>query len=278
MSLTIASVRPGASVQGLGRYGLAALGVAPGGAADRRALRLANRLVGNPQDAMAVEVTLGGLGLIANERTVVAVTGAPAPLGIEGRPAPFATPLTLDNGDHLTVGDPSAGVYSYVAVRGGIAPATRFETAALTPGTLLRPAGMPTTMAAPADVAAAASPATEVTLRVVAGPRGDWFGSDALATLCSAAWSVDSASNRVGVRLNGPSLARQAGDELLSEGTVRGSVQVPPDGQPVILFADHPVTGGYPVVAVVIDDDVDDLAQIRPGGTVRFVTRPAPWR
>jgi allophanate hydrolase subunit 2 len=116
-----------------------------------------------------------------------------------------------------------------------------------------------------------------VVLRAVLGPRHDWLTAAAQRALCSTAWEVTSDSNRVGIRLHGPRLARSRDDELPSEGVVRGAVQVPPSGQPTLFLADHPVTGGYPVAAVVVDADVDLAAQVRPGQNVRLRSVPAPY-
>jgi allophanate hydrolase subunit 2 len=112
-------------------------------------------------------------------------------------------------------------------------------------------------------------------LRVVPGPRTDWFTPAAMKVLGTSPYEVTAASDRVGVRLAGPALERARVEELPSEGVVDGAVQVPPDGQPVVFLADHPVTGGYPVIAVVHPDDLPAVAQARPGQHVRFAVQPA---
>jgi allophanate hydrolase subunit 2 len=135
--------------------------------------------------------------------------------------------------------------------------------------------------AADVDVAATqAPPVTDVSLRVVLGPRDDWFTPAAVETLTSQPWEVTADSDRVGVRLAGASLARSekgVGQELPSEPVVRGAVQVPPSGRPLVFLADHPTTGGYPVIAVVVGDGTDVLAQLRPGERVRFRRIPRGW-
>ncbi len=121
------------------------------------------------------------------------------------------------------------------------------------------------------DVAPAPMPTNgDVTLRVVLGPRDDWFTPDSVRALLGTAWTVDPRSNRVGLRLTGPALRQQRQRELPSEGTVAGSLQVPHNGQPVLFLADHPVTGGYPVMAVVLTADLPLAAQARPGQRIRF--------
>jgi biotin-dependent carboxylase-like uncharacterized protein len=272
---------PLATVQDLGRPGHAAWGVPRSGAADRRSLRLANRLVGNPEDAAGVEVTFGGARLRALADLVVAVTGASTPVTIGGEPAERNAPLVLRSGVELALAPPAGGVRTYLAVRGGlvVAPVLGSRStdllaglgpAPLAPGDRLT-VGKATGPVPEVAVAPVADPpAHEVTLALRLGPRDDWFRPSARRALLSAAWRVTSDSNRVGVRLDGPRLERAVDDELPTEGLGLGALQVPPSGRPAIMLADHPVTGGYPVVAVLLDDAVDRAAQLRPGQTVRF--------
>lgn len=289
MSLVV--VTPGAQslLQDLGRPGYGELGVGEGGAADRASARRANRLVGNPEGAVVVESLLGGLHVIAETDTVVAVTGAPAEVTVAGRPAPLDEAVTVPAGSAVQVGRPVAGLRTYLAVAGGIE----------TPLVLGSGAASPAAGTGPAPLAAgdrlAVGPATgeaahgqvgglrgswgrERPVRVVMGPRDDWFTPAARSTFTRTTWTATSDLDRVGVRLEGPALERARDGELLSEGTVRGAVQVPPNGQPVVFLADYPTTGGYPVIAVVLDEDVDIMAQLRPGDRVRFtaVTPPFP--
>ncbi|WP_436735710.1 biotin-dependent carboxyltransferase family protein [Streptomyces sp. BBFR102] len=276
-ALEILAPGPLATVQDLGRPGLAAMGVGASGAADRSALRLANRLVGNPEGAAAVEATLGGLAVRALRPLTVAVTGAPAPLSTG---APHAV-IQLAAGERLELGTPPAGLRSYLAVRGGITVPevlgsrsrdvlAALGPAPLTPGDVL-PAG-PAPAAFPSvDLAPVRTPfGGEPELRVALGPRDDWFTAEAVRRLLSGPWTVGAASDRVGMRLEGPALERAVGGELPSEGMVPGALQVPPGGRPVLFLADHPVTGGYPVIAVVLRADLDLAAQTRPGQGLRF--------
>lgn len=282
---------PQSLVQDLGRPGLLDLGVSASGALDRGAARRANRLVGNPRGAAVVESLLGGLRVRAVTDLVVAVTGATGPLtrvgaaqrgGVE-REAPFR----LAPGDELELGSPVRGARSYLAVRGGIeVPAvlgsrstdllSGLGPAPLTAGQALEVGRAPGESVADGPEVPAASDPGPVTVDLVPGPRADWFTADALATLCGQAWSVLDDSNRVGLRLAGTPLQRATSAELPSEGVVAGSVQVPASGLPVVLLADHPVSGGYPVVAVVADAHLDRLAQLRPGDEVRFRAVPPP--
>jgi biotin-dependent carboxylase-like uncharacterized protein len=285
---TLEVVAPGplATVQDLGRPGLAMWGVTASGAADRRALRLGNRLVGNPEGSAALEVTFGGARLRPDADALLALTGAPCPAAIDGSPVGHNAVLTLRGGQELRLGAPRSGLRTYVAVRGGLdVPAVLGSRATdvlaglgppvVKAGDRLpvgRPAGEPPGV----DVAPVPDPpAGEVRLRVRLGPRDDWFAQAAADALVTAAWTVSQQSNRVGLRLEGTPLERAVSGELPSEGMVRGSLQVPPSGLPTLLLADHPITGGYPVIAVVLDADVDGVGQVRPGQQLRFVATAA---
>ena len=281
-ALEVLAPGPLSTVQDLGRPGWAALGVGRSGAADRGSLRLANRLVGNPEDAAAVEVTFGGLAVRASADLVVAVTGAPAPLRVSGRPRATHAAVLLAAGQEAVLEAPPVGLRSYLAVRGGVAvePVLGSRStdvlAGLGPPPLRAgdrlPVGPPPAAPVPVvDVAAVATPGgDDVVLRAVPGPRADWFTGAALDVLGATRWVASADSDRVGVRLDGGRLERSRTGELPSEGMVAGALQVPPSGQPVLLLADAPTTGGYPVVAVVVAADVDRAAQLRPGQGVRI--------
>ena len=295
---TLEIVHPGplAILQDLGRPGLAHLGVTPSGAADRRAHLLANRLLANREDCATVEVTLGGLRLrVLGGDVVLAVTGADAEPVLDGIRFGLNSVQHVRAGQVVSLGLPGRGLRSYMAVRGGIAAepvlgSRSFDTMStlgpppLRSGDLL-PVGRPDgDFPALEQAPVAAVPGGPVELRVIAGPRADWFGDpDALVR---QPWAVSEQSDRVGVRLRGvPLVGRWPDRQLPSEGATRGAVQVPPNGQPVILGPDHPVTGGYPVIGVVADTDTDKLAQLRPGQGVRLrwdrrgyaAPRPSAW-
>jgi biotin-dependent carboxylase-like uncharacterized protein len=268
------------TVQDRGRPGLAEIGVPPSGAADQRAFELGNRLVGNDPNAAALEATLVGPTLRFEDPALVAVTGAEAGATLAGRPLEPGLAAEVPAGGVLELDRCRDGARAYIAVRGGLAvPATLgsrshdqltgLGPAPLRDGDALPvgpdPAGRP-------DPAARAAPAFggEPTLAVLPGPRDDWFAPGALELLTSTAWRVAPASNRVGIRLDGPPLERLDRGELLSEGVVTGAIQVPPGGQPILLGPDHPTTGGYPVLAVVAAADLPLAGQLAPGATVRF--------
>ncbi|SDG33010.1 biotin-dependent carboxylase uncharacterized domain-containing protein [Sinosporangium album] len=266
-----------ATVQDAGRPGYAHLGVPRSGAADERSLALANRLVGNPEGFAGIELTLGGARLRFRGGAWVAVTGAPC----EVAGGEMYAPAWVPPGGEVTVGMPAAGLRTYVAVRGGVAvepvlgsrshdTLSGLGPAPLKPGDLL-PVGPALGLALPAaDYAPPPSFPSAPVLRMLPGPRDDWFAEGAVEAMCAVPYAVSSDSNRVGVRLRGPAPRRTRRGELPSEGMVRGAVQVPPDGQPIVFLADHPPTGGYPVIGVVVEADIGTAAQLRPGDTVRF--------
>jgi KipI family sensor histidine kinase inhibitor len=281
-----------------GRHGQAKQGVSASGAMDRRSLQAANRLVGNTSDTACLEIAYGGFQLACRGDAVVAVTGADGPVTLtraDGAswPLPRWQPVALADGDVLALGEPRAGIRSYLAVRGGfdVAPVL----GSLSTDTLARigPPAVATgdvlplrSVAAGALVGTPETPPAdlptlqeEVVLDIVLGPRTDWFTPDAIALLCSQSWAVTPQSNRVGIRLAGDvPLARAIHAELPSEGTAFGALQVPPSGQPVLFLADHPLTGGYPVIASVATYHLDRAGQIPVNARVRFnpIAVPGP--
>ncbi|MFI1420750.1 biotin-dependent carboxyltransferase family protein [Streptomyces sp. NPDC020731] len=279
----LAVVRAGAltTVQDRGRPGHAHLGVPRSGALDGPAAALANRLTGNRPDAAVLETTLNGCSLRPRSTATVAVTGAPCPVTVDGRPVAWGAPVRVRAGSVLDVGAAVSGVRAYVAVSGGIAVEpvlgsrstdllSGLGPAPLTDGAVL-PLGTPREGHARVDVAPQPAPPDELVLRVTPGPRDDWFTPAAVRLFTSRTYHVSPASNRIGLRTTGPALERARRDELPSEGMVLGAVQVPPDGTPVVFLADHPTTGGYPVIAVVHPADLPAAAQTPPGTPVRFV-------
>lgn len=280
MSLEVLRTGPLATVQDLGRFGHAGIGVGVSGAADRGSLRLANRLLGNPAGAAAVECTFGGLEVRAQRDLTVAVTGAPCPVAVDGRGGAPNAVLRLPAGSVLRLGTPPRGLRSYLAVRGGVDvdPVLGSRSTdvlsglgpdVLAPGSVLPVGPAPAEFPA-VDAAPVAALPDELVLAATPGPRDDWFADDALETLFSGSYEVTAKSDRVGMRLDGPPLRRSCGGELPSEGMVAGALQVPPTSTPTLFLADHPVTGGYPVIAVLPASEVDRAAQARPGQRLRF--------
>ena len=245
------------SVQDAGVLGRAWLGAGRGGAVDLASLALANRLLGNAEGLAAFE-TSGGLELQVVSPVMVVLTGAVAVVEIDGGPPlGWGNPVVLPAGATLRVVRLLEGARSYVGVRGGL---HLDADGRITVGPdSARPAG---------EHAAPRHP-VRTELRVWPGPRLDWFRADAWQQLCSAGFEV-TATSRVGTRLHGPRLVRARNGELPSEGMVEGAIQVPPDGDPIVFLADHPTTGGYPVIAVVDPADLPHLAQAGPGARLTF--------
>lgn len=230
-----------------GRVGQMWLGKSRGGAVDLASLMLANRLVGNSPTAAAYESS-GGLTLQFDETATVAIAGAVADVAVtDGPPVGWGSVAAMPAGSTLRVGRLLDGARVYVAIRS--ADAT----------------GQPVAEAVPRAAAV-------TTVSLWEGPRRDWFDEQAWSTLCSSAFVV-SATSRIGARLAGPGLARLRHGELPSEGLVEGAVQVPPDGQPIVMLADHPTTGGYPVIGVVDPADLHHIAQAAVGSELRFAAR-----
>jgi biotin-dependent carboxylase-like uncharacterized protein len=260
---------PLTTVQDRGRPGLAHLGVPPSGAADPRAYELGNRLVGNRPGAASLESTLAGPRLRFLAPALVALTGA------EQRAA-----FAVAAGEVLEVGAYSGGARAYVSVRGGIdvEPVLGSRSTDLLSGLgppILRAGDVlrigEEVASAPPGEQPLEPAAGESVLRLLPGPRADWFAAGATAALTSRRWRTSAASNRVGIRLEGEPLQWAREEELRSEGLVQGALQVPPNGLPIMLGPDHPTTGGYPVLAVVHSSDLWRTGQLRPGDEIRFV-------
>jgi biotin-dependent carboxylase-like uncharacterized protein len=280
--VTVLDTGPQALVQDLGRPGNGHLGVPPSGALDMPALRLANRLVGNPESAAGLEVLFGGLRLRADCSCTVAVTGPATPVTVNDRARDSHAPVHLAAGDVLALGTPATGLRVYLGFAGGVAVLVELGSrstdvlsgigpAPLRAGDEL-PLGDVVGVPVGADELGPWPSPDEIRVPVLLGPRDDWFDG-ASAQLAGGRWRVSPDSNRIGLRLDGPSVRRSAamdGAELPSEPVVTGAVQVPADGRPLVFLADHPTTGGYPVIAVVPASALPALAQARPGTTVLF--------
>lgn len=277
--------------QDLGRFGQAGQGVSASGALDQAALKTANRIVGNPPGLPCLEITLGGFSFEATSRATIALAGAPCPITVRdafGRILDMASyrPLALEPGDVVTLGNPAKGMRSYLAVRGGFdvkpvlgsastdmlavvgpAPITAGTTLAIDEGAT----GLASVALTESPVFALPAADDVVTLDVVLGPRTDWFTEKGLETLTGQLWQVTPQSSRVGIRLAGDQpIERIDSIELPSEGTATGAIQVPHSGQPVLFLADHPLTGGYPVIGAVAEYHLDLAGQIPIGAKIRF--------
>lgn len=287
--LTVQRADRPALLQDAGRTGHAALGVSRSGALDLASFHAANDMLGNARNAPALEIMFGGITLTCVEPVTLALTGAPCSMlltsgdGPEIRFQPSAS-FALDAGDTLAIGAPAQGMVSYLGIRGGflaepvMGSASRDSLAGIGPepvvtGSRLSVGQQARRAVDPLPLPAPQLPASGdiVDIDVIIGPRDDWFTETGLRTLTSQDWRVTPEVSRVGKRLAGPlPLERHDATELPSEPTVPGAIQVPHSGQPVVFLADHPVTGGYPVIAVVARHHLDLMAQVPPGALIRF--------
>ncbi len=283
--LEVVETGPFTTVQDLGRHGHARLGVGTSGAVDRVSHDRANRLVGNRRSAATLEVTFGGLVLRALTPTWVAATGAPCVVSVDEVPQGFNSRVLLRPGQVLRLGVPTSGLRTYLAVRGGVGVPEVLGSRATDTLAGLGPDPLVAGQLLPVGVEAGTFPSTDhvpvglpvdgpVRVDIVLGPRDDWFTREAVQILRTGPWRVSAATNRIGVRLDGPLLQRAVERELPSEGVPVGAVQVPPSG-PIVFLDDHPVTGGYPVIGVVSRPGVDRIAQARPGQPIVFDVVPA---
>lgn len=281
MSLIVETCATLALIQDRGRYGHSHLGVGPSGHVDSQAAADARRLLDLADDAALIE-TLGDLNLRATRAVTMAVTGAPAPIEIDGVPVAHGRILRVAAGSCVHVGRPIVGLWVVVAVAGGLHARPVLGSRSTDTLAGLGPAPLAAGQSVPVGPAPVPKPRADVPshvtggdvrIRIVPGPRDDRWPRG-VTDLLAATWRVDPRSDRVGTRLDGPTLPPPtplpSGTEPASEPVVRGSIQITTAGLPVVLGPDHPVTGGYPVIAVVITDDLPLLAQARPGTVVRF--------
>lgn len=276
-------------IQDEGRLNQTNIGVGVAGAMDLSAMHSANRIVGNPTDTPVIEVLNGGLKAKMQHAGVIAVAGAISNIRVkfaDGQTADFASyqPIDLDEGDEFQIQPPTAGLRNYLAVRGGIDVEPVLNSASFDSLAVLGPeplklgdsiyqgqvkaANISVNEVGKTDLPQAGE---VVELDIVMGPRTDWFEQDSIELLCQQEWLVTNESNRVGLRLSGAEpLTRKITHELESEGTCIGALQIPPSGQPVLFMNDHPLTGGYPVIASVAKHHWDLVAQIPAGCCIKF--------
>jgi len=279
--LAISAIGPASSVQDGGRYGAQRYGLTPSGAMDRLALATANCLLGNELFVAAVEIGPFGAAFTAREGAVrVALAGASRNADISGRAVALDTSMTLADGETLTLGFARGGAFSYLAIEGGIAGEPMFDSLAVNARAGLgspypRPlqAGDELQTAAPSGPAERRidlPPLVEGPIRVVMGPQDDEFGEDAINLFLDSEWKISATSDRMGYRLEGPVIKHLHGHNIVSDGTVDGSIQVPGNGAPIVLMPDRGTSGGYPKIATVITADFGRFAQIPAGRGFRF--------
>lgn len=284
MGRCIEIVQPGllTTVQDAGRSGFEAVGVPPGGAMDLHSYYLANLLVGNSPEQAALEFTLTGPTVFFPEGGLIAITGAPFECQMDGEPLPLWTALSVPPGRVINIGSAASGLRGYLAVSGGF----DLRPVMASRSTLLRAGlgGLEGRAVRAGDILLLGDTGTGVVgetvpnelrlrigepLRVVLGPQDDYFDPDSIEALLSSSYLVRPESDRMGIRLAGRPLT-VIGPSLISDGTVPGAIQVPADGQPIILGADGQTTGGYPKIATVISADLPLVGQLRPGDQLAF--------
>ena len=278
------------TVQDLGRYGSQQFGVPVAGAMDSFSTIVANRLVGNSDHAALLELMLKGPDLQFEQDAIIAVTGADLSPTINGNSVPLWESIAIQRGSRLSFGKPRSGTRAYLAIAGGIdvplvLGSRATHCASETGGFNGRPLKQ-------GDVLWGGKPGTfvdrlmgkrllkqlapcyerSVCLRIIPGPQQDLFSTRSFSALTAATYAVSPQSDRMGYRLTGPKIVRKGSARFISDGTAMGALQVPPDGQPILLMADRQTTGGYPKIAVVISADLPLAAQLAPGDTVTFAT------
>jgi biotin-dependent carboxylase-like uncharacterized protein len=279
--LIISAIGAVSSVQDGGRHGAQRYGLTPSGAMDRLALAVANCLVGNAPFSAAIEIGPFGAAFIAREGAVrLALSGASRSADISGRAMAFDTSMTLADGETLTLGFARGGSFSYLAIEGGIAGEPMFGSLAVNAR-----AGLGSPYPRPLQAgdelpAATASDATERRIdlpapvdgpiRVIMGPQDDEFDDATRKLFLESEWKISATSDRMGYRLEGPAIRHLHGHNIVSDGTVNGSIQVPGNGQPIVLMPDRGTTGGYPKIATVISADFGRFAQTQAGRGARF--------
>jgi biotin-dependent carboxylase-like uncharacterized protein len=285
----IAVVKPGllTTVQDEGRPGYRAFGMPLAGAIDRRALATANLLAGNEPGAAALELTFLGGQFRFDRGALAALAGADMGAALDGEPVAPWSSFRVGAGSTLALGQATAGVRCYLAVRGGIevplvlgsrstyarARVGGHQGRALVAGDALAVGKARGPEPAPRVLGPGEAPATggEARLRVLPGPQQDRFSPEAIEAFHATAWRVTPENDRMGYRLEGPPLRHLAGADILTDPLVPGAVQVPGSGQPIVLMADCQTSGGYAKIAAVIGPDLRRLAQARAGDAVRFV-------
>jgi 5-oxoprolinase (ATP-hydrolysing) subunit C len=278
--LVVSAIGPASSVQDRGRYGAQRYGLVPSGAMDQLALAAANTLLGNDPFAASVEIGPLTASFTARDGAVrIALAGAERSADIAGRAVAMNSSMTMAEGETLTLGFAKGGAFSYLAIEGGIDGGAMFGSRSVNQRAGL---GSPYPRPLQAVDELSAKPASGATeqrielpaisgpIRVVWGPQDDEFSDEAKQLFIDSEWKISATSDRMGYRLEGPVITHLHGHNIVSDGTVRGSIQVPGNGAPIVLMPDRGTTGGYPKIATVISADFGRFAQTPAGTTFRF--------
>lgn len=275
---------PLSTIQDRGRFGYQRFGISASGAMDTVAFRLANALVGNDGDAAAIEMTLAGVTLsVRSGRCRMAYVGAPAAISVDGIALEPCTSFIAEEGSTIAIGAMRGGLRGYLAVEGGIlsepalgsrATHTRSNIGGLDGGALR--AGQCIPVGSPADPAVCREldpnrlPSHLGPVRVLLGPQDDLFTAEGLSTFLGSEYRLSTKVDRMGCQLEGDKIEHSGDFNIVSDGIVNGSIQVPGTGQPIVLLADRQTTGGYAKIATIIGPDLRKVAQARPGQALRF--------
>jgi biotin-dependent carboxylase-like uncharacterized protein len=278
--LVVSTIGPASSVQDRGRFGAQRYGLVPSGAMDRLSLAAANTLLGNEPFAACIEIGPFTASFMARDGAVrVALAGAMRSAEIAGRPVAMDASLTLADGETLTLGFAKCGAFSYLALEGGIDGEETFGSVAVNqraglgnpyPRPLQAGDELPAKPASGAAERRIEVPAVSGPIRVVLGPQDDEFADEAKTLFLDSEWKISATSDRMGYRLEGPVISHLHGHNIVSDGTVNGSIQVPGNGAPIVLMPDRGTTGGYPKIATVISADFARFAQTPTGTAFRF--------
>lgn len=281
--LLVKACGPMTSLQDLGRLGYQRFGVSPSGAMDRRALAMANALVGNDPGTAAIEfMNLGGTFACEGGDLRLALAGPDCAMTIDGSPVPPRTAAILKEGQVLQVGHPRGGAFAYLAVAGGFDLEPQLGSLSFHPrarlgglnGAPLQPGDRlpcrPEAQDGEPKQLSADMPDEDGPIRVMLGPQDDYFTEEAIRTFLEGEFTVSPQADRMGFQLTGPRIEHAKGFNIVSDGIVDGHIQVPGSGQPIVLMRDRQTAGGYPKIATVISADLNRLAQMRPGSPVRF--------
>ncbi len=278
--LVVSAIGPASSVQDRGRVGTQRYGLAPSGAMDVLALAAANTLLGNEPFAGCIEIGPFTAAFTAREGAVrVALAGAARSADIGGRPVAIDASATIADGETLTLGFARGGAFTYLAIEGGIDGEKTFGSVAVNqragvgspyPRPLQAGDELPAKAASGLPERRIELPVLSAPIRVVLGPQDDEFSDEAKALFLDSEWKISATSDRMGYRLEGPVISHLHGHNIVSDGTVNGSIQVPGNGAPIVLMSDRNTTGGYPKIATVISADFGRLAQTPAGTGFRF--------
>ncbi len=282
MRLLVRDCGAGTTIQDGGRFGYQRYGVGPAGAMDKVALAVANMLVGNEPGEAAVEFTvLGGAFVVEGGPVRIAIAGALADLRIDGDLVPALTSATAQDGQTITVGAAKFGTFMVLAVSGGVAVRNDLgsrsfhlrgglgglDRTPVRPGQVLPVGGAPL---GPDLTAGIAPRVSSGAYRVVLGPQDDYFSEAGIATFLGETYRVSAEADRMGYRLSGPAIEHSKGFNIVSDGIVTGSIQVPGSGEPIVLLADRQTTGGYPKIATIVSADLPRFVHQRPGSELKF--------